>query len=188
MRRWLLAVMTMLCLAPLVGNGVASAHVLKEDNGMSAVLHIPPDDNPVGAEETELDLSFSNDAQTFSLQDCDCQVIVKRDNRTLSTTTLTPALPGATLDGVAHVTFPSVGVYDVVVMGAPKSASFAVFRLDYSERIATSVSAPVAASGQQSQVMIIGLGAFAILLLFAVTNIKAGKRYTKHVKYPSPKE
>jgi len=154
-------------------SGVASAHVLKEDNGISAVLHIPP------AQQTQLDFSFSSQQSTFSLKNCDCQVIVQANGNTIQTEPLGAGSEDSGASAAASVTFPSIGVYDVIVEGSAKDGAFKSFKLDYVERVATSAvattSQPVQRNG--STVLLISATSFILLLMGAYAAIRQGGRY-----------
>lgn len=155
----------------------AVAHVLKTDNGITAVLHIPPEDNPVASQPTELDFSFSDNKNAFNLNDCNCQVAVKSNGKVLQTTSIRPALAGATLEGVAKVQFPAVGVYDLVVTGSPKAQNFASFQLDFLERVTGSANGVPATSGNGSSVLIISAGSLIILGMVGYTTIQRNRTY-----------
>ena len=158
--------------------GLAAAHVLKQDNGISGVLHIPPEDNPAAGQSTELDESFGDAKDAFTLQDCNCGVVVRQGNRVLQTVKLTPHFSDSTLDAkFATVRFPSIGIYDVIVQGNAKNGAFNNFTLDYLVRVAVSANGSSASSSNGTQVLILGAGALAILGLFAYTYIRAGGRY-----------
>ena len=69
----------------------------------------PPDsvDDLHAGQPTELDVSFGNEANTFSLPDCNCRIVVKGNGRVLQTVTPEPYIAGATLDSKATVRFPA---------------------------------------------------------------------------------
>jgi hypothetical protein len=160
--------------------GIAAAHVLKEDHGIAAILHMPPDDNPVAGQQTELDFSFGDDAQRFSLQTCDCTVSVKHNSQLIQKSRPKPAVSNAPLDGIVMANFPQTGVYDVVVDGHPNNSEFQAFQLTYTVRVATAANN---ATGKGSEILIIGAGSLAILVLVAYNNIQSGGRYAM----PPPK-
>lgn len=185
MKRWLrmlgLSLPTLL-VAVFVTTGLASAHVLKQDNGITGILHIPPEDNPSAGQPTEMDESFGDQAGRFSLPDCDCMMSIKGGGKVLQTVPLKPYFSGATLDSVATVQFPTVGVYDVVVTGRAKDHKFPDFQLDYLVRVALNANGTPATANDGGDVVIISLGSLAILGLFAYTGISAGDRYKKKGK------
>lgn len=179
-----LLVLALVMVITVTSAGTASAHVLKQNNGISGVLHIPPDDNPKAGEVTTLGISFGDKPGAFSLQDCDCSVAIAQNGKTLQTVTPAPALAGATLDSYSKVTFPSIGVYDIVATGSSKSGAFAKFTLDYVVRVATDVNGgavPVAKSTSVTPI-IIGLGSFGLIAVVAYGAIGQGGRYTPKAK------
>ena len=182
MKRLFQAIGISLGLLPLLlltTGGLVSAHVLKEDNGISGVLHIPPEDNPEAGQPTELDESFGDAQNTFSLQDCSCKVVVTMNNQTIQTTIPTPALSGASLESVAIINFPAVGVYNVIFEGSAKDGKFHTFNLNYLVRVPTVVGGTTQVSGQGQEVLVIGLGNLAILIMVGVAMVRGGGRYAR---------
>jgi hypothetical protein len=166
--------------------GLAAAHVLKQDNGISGVLHIPPEDNPQAGQPTELDVAFGSTNNTFSLADCNCQIITKSRNQVLQTVTPQPYLSGATLASRATVQFPQAGVYDVIVKGRAKDGTFNAFQLDYLVRV-TAPAGATSPSNNGSSVVIISAGSLVILILVAYNAIQSGQRYKPKPDGSKPK-
>jgi hypothetical protein len=158
----------------------ASAHVLKENNGISAVLHMPPDDDPVAGRPVELDLSFGDDSGHFSLLLCDCELQVSGNGRTIYRAAPRPAVNGANLDSFTMVTFPAAGAYDLHVSGTPRGGNFRPFKFDYVIRVTNPADA--SSQGQGLAVLIISAGSLAILVLIAQNGISSGDKYKRLVK------
>jgi hypothetical protein len=109
-----------------------SAHVLKTDGNIGAVLHILPDDNPITKTETTYELAFSGD-KNFSLKDCNCAVTFVLRGEKVARHTLVASSSTIAND---TFTFDTPGVYDFVVTGVPKNeGSFKAFELRYSVRV-----------------------------------------------------
>lgn len=126
------SVLTIL-LACLLVPGVASAHVLKVDGDIGAVLHINPDDNPTVGESTDYVMSFEDASGRFSLPKCDCMVSIVRNGQTLVTK---PLANSGNEISENHYTFTKPGVYDMRFTGTPKqSGNFQPFTLDYEVRV-----------------------------------------------------
>ncbi|MGC1176474.1 MAG: hypothetical protein WA843_00225 [Candidatus Saccharimonadales bacterium] len=177
LRRCVVIVLSMTALFLIGSNGVARAHVLKQDNGISGVLHIPPEDNPEAGQPTTLEVSFGDAKNAFSLQHCDCRALVKNNGQLVRTAALRPALAGATLNATTSVQFPVIGVYDVIVEGVPKDGTFHAFQLDYLVRVVGGT--PSDASGSTgSSVVIVGVGSLIVLCMVAYSAIQRGGRYT----------
>lgn len=121
-----------------VSASIASAHVLKVDGSIGAILHIPPDDNPIAGEPTTYVMTFSDDADAFNLKHCDCHLIVRDDARVVHE----QAMGG----GSATVSYTTLavsrpGVYTFSFEGKPiASATFQPFRLDYTIRVSGSAT------------------------------------------------
>ena len=141
----------------------ASAHVLKTDGTIGAVLHINPDDDPVTGSPTSYVLYFDDTAGRFTLPACDCTVAVQEQGATIHTQALTVT---NALDSSDTYTFPRPGVYTLSVSGRPKTAGvFAPFTLNYLVR----VQAVGGASGTQPFPVLlwVGLGLMVGLILLA---------------------
>lgn len=111
----------------------ASAHVLKVDGDIGAVLHINPDDNPTTGSPTDYIMSFSDDTGRFSLPKCNCSVSFIANGKTLATN---PLVVSSNEVSENHYTFPAPAVYDMRFTGTPKaSGAFQPFTLDYEVRV-----------------------------------------------------
>ncbi len=159
-------------------SGTASAHVLKTSNGVSGVLHIPPDDNPPAGQPVKLGITFASANHSFNLANCDCSAVVKNNGTAIQTMALRPALDGATVDAEATVEFPAANVYDVFVKGSAKDGSFSAFQLDYVVRVSgVPAGSQVSASRKGGDILVISAGSLAVLGLVAYTTISYGGRY-----------
>ncbi|GAC1499622.1 MAG: hypothetical protein NVS1B10_02550 [Candidatus Saccharimonadales bacterium] len=157
-------------------SGSVSAHILKASNGIAGTIHIPPDDNPMPNQITELQIAFSDKTGAFSLADCNCKVSVRDDNHVIQTVIPKPSLAGATLDSTSKVTFPRAGVYTILANGNSKDGKFSNFQLEYKIRVESGV---VAAStdnkGSTALWIAAGTGA-ASLLALAYINLFRNRR------------
>ncbi|HVV25710.1 MAG TPA: hypothetical protein VHC21_01615 [Candidatus Saccharimonadales bacterium] len=113
--------------------GIASAHVLKVDGDIGAVLHINPDDNPTTGGSTDYILSFDDDSGRFSLPKCNCDVSIIQAGKTIATK---PLVDSSDQVSENHYTFPAPAVYIMRFTGTPKTpGAFQPFTLDYEERV-----------------------------------------------------
>ena len=151
------------------------AHELEQSNGISAVLHIPPDDNPLAGKKTVLNVAYGDKAQKFSLENCSCFISVVQNEHVLSTVKATPALPHSKLDSAVKVIFPNPGKYEVRVSGISIDNSFAEFEIEFPVKITN--SAIVASNKAGYQVLIFAIGTLLINAMIAYTLISKGKRY-----------
>jgi len=161
----------------LVTPAMASAHVLKTDDTIGAVLHIRPDDAPIANTPVTYVLSFQNNGGNFSLKNCDCSISYVTNGKTVKHA---PLVASSSMSSENSVTFPQPAVYVFRVTGMPKAgATFEPFMLEYTVRVG---------DGQASTQPIppllwvgIGMGA-ALILLYANTQdnhkTKPGKRDT----------
>lgn len=158
--------------------GVASAHVLKEDNGISALLHIEPDDNPVAGQPTVLKLDFGDRNDAFNLVHCRCQLqLAVNEDQVIKTVTLAPGPNGGTLDTTATVTFPKIDKYDVILKGQATDGSFPDFHLDYDVAVDTASTVNKGVSG--SDVLLLSGAALIAFVPLIFLGLKYGSRAKK---------
>ena len=113
--------------------GIASAHVLKIDGTIGAVLLINPDDNPVSGDMTDYVLSFHDYQGHFSLPRCNCAVTVILQGKTIATE---PLAVSSTEVSENHYRFGRPGVYTMRFTGQPKTpGAFQPFMLNYEVRV-----------------------------------------------------
>lgn len=123
----------MLVASLLAMPGFVSAHELESDNGISAVLHLPPDDKPISGETTKYEFLVSDQKGQLSLTDCDCKVLLKKNGQLIKSQQLQ-----VTDDqrGYGSVIFPKPGVYNLELTGAPRAnADFDDFEFENSVRV-----------------------------------------------------
>ncbi len=163
--------------------GITQAHVLKQDNAISGVLHMPPSDDPTAGEPTKIGIIFADKTGGFSLQGCDCKIRLEQKGKLLETVIPEPALAGATVSSISTLTFPRIGVYDLIATGNSKDDTFQNFKLSYEVRVASgtgdaAASTPVKSNSEGNTTMlIIAAGSFAILAMVAFVAIDQGGRY-----------
>ncbi len=168
--------------------GTAQAHVLKQDHGIAAVLHIEPDDNPQAKQPIEIVLSFASSQSGFNLVHCHCQATIIQNAKQIQQVALKPALTGATLEAKTTLTFPAAGVYNLNVTGTSTDRSFSSFKLDYLIRVASPLSDHAVNSSSSGGVLLIGFGSVIIVSMIGYTLISGGGRYvTKPRKWPKLK-
>ncbi len=152
----------------------ASAHVVENGKQVSAILHIQPDDDPVAGKDTRLQFTFASSANIFAVRNCDCSVILVQDQQEVAHVTLM----GTDTVGIAQVTFPLMGAYEVILHGNSRDTSFQPFTLTYTTRVDRSLAQPTSNSGNGLEAILFGSLAIAVLWLVAYTRIQSGKRYT----------
>ena len=161
---------------PMLGHPV-QAHILNQDNGIYAILHIDPDDNPQAGTPTILLLTFGANDGTFVLGDCACNVSVQSNNQTIYKTSPVPAFVGSSYQAISKVTFPSIGIYQLTVNGSSKTHKFPNFSLNYVVRVSTSSQVPTKVA-DISLVVIFSIAGAVIFILVAMVAIINGGRYS----------
>ncbi|HSX58001.1 MAG TPA: hypothetical protein VLE47_01880 [Candidatus Saccharimonadales bacterium] len=114
---------------------IASAHVLKTDGSIGAVVHIDPDDDPIIGKSANFFLEFKDTKNKFQLANCSCTYSIKKADSEVSSGALSPSTDSSPNSAVLSYTFPEKGVYQLVVNGASTNNSFADFNLSYDLRI-----------------------------------------------------
>lgn len=153
----------------------ASAHELQQNKGISAVLHIAPDDNPVALEDTLLDFDFTSQKPGFDLRYCACKVSIQTSAERLLTTSIVSNNNSASV-GHAVINFPEAGVYSVRITGFTSDKLTERFQLAFQVRV-------VVGQGDKTVVgwQIVMLSATSLVLfgVLAAEIIRRGGRYSR---------
>lgn len=178
----MLLAVTLAAAAVLTTPMAAQAHVLEQDGGIGAVLHIVPDDDPIAGEVTTIGLDFSNSDPGFNLDRYNVSVALQGTSVNASTTPVSLQPDGAaSLYGTAQITFPSPGSYNLTVNGAPykSTAGGKPFTLTYEVRAERPRQPGVAGvvNGAGFDTIMIGLLSFGALGIIANYQISQGSRY-----------
>ena len=122
------------------------AHQVQVAGTVGATLHIEPNDLPRAGSPHQVWFALTQaGGQPIPLSDCDCTLtLYGGDGTEISTPPLSPisaegyqAIPGA------EVTFPTVGAYELALVGAPRGeATFAPFELSFEVTVAAGTAAP----------------------------------------------
>ncbi len=116
-----------------------SAHILKTDGSIGAVLHIDPNDEPAAGDLAGIFLEFKDRENKFNPQNCSCTFSIIEDgkeiyNQPLFQNNTNPNLENASV----FFTFPEKNVYQIKIVGKPNSPNaFQTFSLIYDIRVAT---------------------------------------------------
>jgi hypothetical protein len=154
---------------------IATAHVLKADGHIGAVLHINPDDYPTTGNNTDYILSFVDDTGRFSLPNCNCNVSVIENGKTIATKALVVSGDGISEN---HYIFVKPDVYDMRFIGIPKTPNaFQPFTLDYEVRVGQVNNQPMPFLLWVGMGMGIGLVLLAAFALDYDTNEPINKDY-----------
>ncbi len=117
-----------------------SAHVLKSDGSVGAVIHIDPEDDPIAGQETGFYFEFKDKQNKFKAENCDCTFSVMAGGEEIFTQPLfqdnSPSLSNASVS----YTFPRRDVYQVTVKGKPQTSNtFQPFTLTWDIRVERTV-------------------------------------------------
>lgn len=172
-RPLLATLMALACMA--AQDGAASAHVQVTDNGVSAVMHILPEDDPSARDPTYIQFTFGGSKAAFDVGSCSCKLSVTQDGKE------TERNPVESLDatsGIGHVvvTFPKAGVYNLRLTGFTDSSAEQRFALPYVVRVSPEGQTSNVAGG--TNVILVSLASLAVVGIVAYYNISNGLRYT----------
>ena len=151
----------------------SSAHHFETNSGISAFLHISPNDYPAAGQPAQLHITFSDRADVFTLQDCACRVELKQNEKVKATYPIKPLLAGATRTSTVNVIFPVAGAYDVSLEGTSLVGGFKPFHLEYPVKISGTANA-VSKKPNKSGYFIL-VAAPIIILLAIITAYKRKK-------------
>jgi hypothetical protein len=144
---------------------LASAHTLKTDGTISAVLHFQPDDTLMSNKSTEYILFLNDSTRRFSIGDCDCVMTIKKEGTTIDTKAL--QLNSQNIIG-GSISFAEAGAYEVIFQGAPtKGNTFQPFTLQYSEQVMPNPDA-----NRPSSTFIVGMSTLVISMIVIAFLIK----------------
>ncbi len=168
---------------------LASAHVLESSNGVGAIIHIDPDDDPIAGERSVFYFEFKDKNDKFLASDCDCTMTVRQDDLVLKTEKLKAI---GKLSASASLTLPEQGLYTIKVAGRPlQPEKFTNFAFDYTFRVSRGVAAARSDTSQkkldsrekseQSNVLLIAGSALAGLFVVGlVGRIVYNSRHKNH--------
>lgn len=149
-------------MAVILPSAAASAHVLKTDGTVGAVLHISPDDDPISGKPNDYIVSFQDTQGHFRLDHCLCSIEFLKDDRSIKKLDVTAVSPLTSKDTFA---FSDPGVYTVRVSGSPKQVDdFPALTLNYVVRVSSNGS-----SGNQNfpPLLWVGIGLVMVLIVLA---------------------
>lgn len=165
MWRFVCCVLLSICSVAILLVAPASAHTLKTDGTISAVLHFQPDDDPVSEKPTEYILFLNDSTKRFSMAECNCTIAIKKDGKTISASPL--RLNSQNIIG-GTITFRQAGAYEVVFQGSPiKTDTFQPFTLSYLERVV-----PNPGVSHPSSAFTLGIGALVVSMIIIAFLIK----------------
>jgi hypothetical protein len=154
----------------IFGSQSAFAHELEADGGISALLHVEPNDDPIAGQKATLKLYFSDDTGKFNTKECDCSLMILRDAHVVHRLRLTP-----TSSSVAEVSyeFKDAGAYDIQVTGKPTAGdNFKAFELKYELKVTPDKTKP---SGSSLSAVILA-GAAALLIIVSAVGLVRSRR------------
>lgn len=118
---------------------IVQAHETESDAGISALLHIDPNDQPVVGKEAKLFFTFTDASGKFEIQRCDCVITLFQNDTQVDQRIVDVANTAFASVGSYPLytrTFADAGVYKVELVGKPKDgATFGEFSLHYDVRV-----------------------------------------------------
>lgn len=159
---------------------MASAHTLKTDGSVGAVLHVSPDDDPVAGVNTDFFFDLKDTNNVVSPENCTCVARVLQNGKeiysqSLFQTNATPSLEDASFS----YTLPQKDIYTVEISGNPKNgASFEPFTLAWDIRVARDAAEQNAASENTVISVLPSLIILTAVIIFV--GIIFGKKKKKH--------
>ena len=181
MNQYVKRMSAVLALAILIGTSSLSApvaaHVLESDNGISAILHIKPDDRPVSNKPTAINFLFNDKAGGFNLNNYDVELRLLENGTTKLTSPIEPRFFGAAADGETVITFPDATVYTLQAVGRPKKVDALPFTLNFTVRVTGESGVK---KGDGSTTIIVSGFSLIVLGLIATSGIQFGGKYRQN--------
>jgi hypothetical protein len=113
----------------------ALAHETHSSEGITAQLHIDPNDHPIVGQEAKFYFSFQDPEGNFHLDQCDCTITLLKDSVEIDKQPVNISDSAFATLGSTPVyshTFAEPGTYELELTGNPKNgAIFRPFELDY---------------------------------------------------------
>lgn len=164
---------------------VVHAHVLKQDNGVSVMLHIPPYDHPAAGVNTNLEVSLALANDPLDISGCSCSVLIQNNNMNIATIPIEASEMDANR-GLASFVFPNSGVYTAIIEGSSLKDIHYRFRVSYQLIVAPS-SAQTSQSTMTKKILpvsiiVIGIGSFAVFCVLVVVRIRTRGLFSKFRK------
>jgi hypothetical protein len=124
-------------LVTFVGLSEVSAHTLKTDGPIGAVLHVDPEDDPIAGQPAYFYFEFVDRSGQFQPSQCDCTAVVRRGAEEIYRQPLFSGTETNLTSPSFSFTFPERGIYQVGVTGQPSGGNtFSAFNLDFDVRVA----------------------------------------------------
>lgn len=157
-----------------------SAHTLKSDGTIGAVIHIDPEDDPIIGEPASFFFEFKDTAGKFKPSECICLVTILKDDQELFSEQLESSSQEPSLTSASFsYTFPEKGVYQIKVIGNSVNAgSFDPFKLTYDLRVDRVSGAATEQSFVEKNIHFFLLGGILVIFLAIF--------FSKRIKKTSP--
>jgi hypothetical protein len=175
-RQRLLSAAAVVLLIAAVHSQPVAAHVEAGNNGVSAVMHILPEDNPIAQQQTYIQFIFGNSPSAFTTKNCTCVLTVSKAGKQVAQVPVKPIEDSASTSNTI-VTFPGPGPYTLDLSGQDGEQTFAI---RYIVRVSPAGESPASAAG--TDILLFGFAALSALGITAYYNISSGHRYTNSSK------
>lgn len=146
---------------------IVSAHVLKSDGNIGAILHIDPDDDPIANQVAYFFFEFKDKQNKFQPADCSCTFSILEGGKEIYAQPLFQNNPSPSLTNSSVIyTFPQKDVYQVKVEGTPNTpGEFQPFTLIYDVRVDKTADAATSSNNSSSSNYVVYLIAGVLVIL-----------------------
>jgi hypothetical protein len=162
-------------------SGIASAHVLKSDGSVGAILHVSPDDDPIAGVQTDFFFEIKDKENKFTPENCDCTATVFQNGKEIYSQPLfqnnnNPSLENASFSYV----LPQKDVYKIQISGKSVTAgAFEHFTLTWDIRVARDEAGQTAATNNPFTLMLPYIIVLAAVLVFVGVLLSKKKKPQK---------
>lgn len=160
---------------------VSSAHVLKHDSSVGAIMHISPDDDPIIGQISTVYFDIKDKDNKFTPEKCFCAFKVLKDDAEVYSQLL---FQNSNLKAEADYTFTEKGDYTIELDGDPKNEEdFDEFDFKFPVHVEREIK-PVPKVNHFWHYILIGGAALVALSMIGYDFVKNKDYYTKkfHLK------
>lgn len=171
----IIAVFFIFHLSSLIFASPVSAHVLKADGSIGAILHVSPEDDPIAGVATDFFFEIKDKENAFKPVACECTAAVYQNGKMIYSQPLfqnnaSPSLEDASFS----YALPQKDIYKVQISGKSNDGSFEPFALTWDLRVSRdNGSTPSEMQNNMSEALPY---IFALGLVVLIVGLSIGKK------------
>jgi hypothetical protein len=165
---------TISILLSVVVSAPVYAHVEASDHGVSAEIHLPPDDQAIANRDQRIEFIFEDAPSTLSLKECDCSLRIAMEDG--PTSTVSTQLDSTEADQLtSQTTFTRSGDYTLTLKGFTTAKHTQQFNLVYRLHVKPAPRS-VSAATRKLTMVLTGVCVAAVFAVILFSYYYRGKR------------